>query len=189
MKKSLILPLLGVLFLSFAMASVEAADVDTLFIRAKAGPLFLSKTEPVTSDFGVGLDLGFRNVSGFGIAGMARMGFGATEYVYTGSSNTSNTSVEVQTMFLGAIPSYSVNKGIATLSFGLGIGGFTVKTEIGTSANRDSKTRLALVPSFDLDLALGAGLLFNIGIQHIATLGSSPHAGATIPMAGFGYNF
>lgn len=189
MKKSFALVLFGIFVMSFTSSSVKAADVDTLFIRAKAGPLYLSKTDPVTSDFGVGLDLGFRNASGFGIAGMARMGFGGEEYIATASNIYSSTTYHVESMFLGAVPSYSVSKGIATLSFGLGIGGFTVKTEINNTANRSSYTRLAVVPSFDLDLALGAGLIFNLGIQHIASLGSSPHAGATIPMAGLGYNF
>jgi len=196
MNKSLIVSLFALSIFSASLPS-EASETDTLLVRAKAGPSFYSNVNPVTSTFGVGLDLGFRNVNGLGLAGAARLNFLGSGQDEVNSNTTVRT--EVKSLFLGIIPSYAVSKGIATLSFGLGLGVLSLTTQTDTfvtlptsstsSTPETTKSRFAIAPTFEMDFAIASGLFANVGAQYIVGLGDSPKPGIISPMVGIGYNF
>ena len=182
------------------VAPVFAADshedpspsISRIFLRAKGGLAMYSKLDPVTSAFGVGLDIGYLHRCGFGLTGMAKMNFSSSD-----SSNQGgvNTSAEVKTHFLGLAPTYAVSRGNTYLSFGLGIGSYGYSASSTTvvanvsSFSEDSESRFALAPTFQADFGLGESFFLNLGATYIVTLGKSPHFADFSPMAGLGLNF
>lgn len=174
---------------------IFAGDQDQIFVRAKAGPTFYSGVDPVTSGFGLGLDMGFIFPSGFGLVASGIINPQSSGYVYGGTSGTSSTSY-LQSLFLGIGPTYSINKGIATISFGLGLGMLSTTAHSTTSDSTTSTTtastttsRLAIAPNVQVDLEIASGISGNIGIQYIAGFGDSPKPSMVSPMAGIGYKF
>ncbi len=197
MKKKCLVGAMLSIVMNLGMTTIaNAAETDTIYVRAKAGPSFYSNVDPVSSVFGLGLDLGFRTASGFGLAGMAKLNFLGSAQDTSSPNVTIRT--EVKSLFLGVIPSYSVNKGIATISFGLGIGVLSVTTQTDTFINspsstssspETSKSRFALAPSIDVDFDIISGLFANVGVQYVASFGESPKPSFISPMAGVGYRF
>lgn len=172
----------------------QAADTDTIYIRATGGPSFYSNLEPVSSAIGVGLDLGFRSQSGFGLAAMTKLNFmadGRTEITTSDSSRT-----EIKALFFGVNPHYAVTKGIATLSFGLGVGALSVTDQVdyfttpsSPSSPERTRTRFALAPNVGADFDIYSGIFGSVAFQYIATRGESPKPALISTMAGVGYRF
>ena len=117
------------------------------------------------------------------------------------STTIRTDSIEIKSLFLGVIPSYSVVKGIATLSFGLGAGVLVVNTQSKThitsnfgpseslSTPETSKSKLALAPTIEIDFEIASGFFANAGVQYIISFGTSPKPSFISPMAGLGYRF
>lgn len=144
--------------------------------------------------FTLGLDLGFRAENGFGVAASAKRNFLGSGTAAIGT--TSSLRTEVTSLFLGVVPSYSVTKGIATLSFGLGAGVVAVTTQVDSlgdaaalSTPEITRSRFALAPSIDADFEIVQGLFANVSVQYVVGLGESPIPGFFAPMAGIGYRF
>lgn len=178
---------LGLLALSFLVSgSALSAEVDTIFVRAKFGNSYFSGLDPVGSALGVGLDLGFRAASGFGLTGIAKLGFEETSY--QGSANSS-----VMTRFFGIAPTYSATKGAATLTFGLGFGTYALTSKFGGGSgipsSEVSTSRLGIAPLVQADFAVSSSISLNIGTTYLVSLGKKPNFGEFLPMAGIGFMF
>ncbi|MBS1961921.1 MAG: hypothetical protein JST04_06880 [Bdellovibrionales bacterium] len=177
---------------AFGAEPGSADSIERLFVRAKGGLSMYSKLDPVTSAFGVGLDIGYLHRCGFGLTGMAKLNFSSSDSTTSGGANT---SADVKSHFLGLAPTYSVTRGNAYLSFGIGVGSFgysgqttTVVSNVATYGE-SSESRFALAPTFQVDIGLGSTLFLNLGATYIVTLGKSPHFADFSPMAGLGLNF
>lgn len=174
----------GLFFMGVILAGdATAAEVEQIFVRAKAGYSIFSKLDPVSSAFAVGLDLGFRSASGFGVTGVAKLGLEGNAYQ---SGIFGSGTTRAKTRFLGIVPTYSVTKGVATLSFGLGLGTYALTTNSGSDV---TTSRFALAPEFQADFAITQCMFLNIGASYITSLGKEPNFGEFLPMAGIGFQF
>jgi hypothetical protein len=173
-------------------APVRAEEVESIYFRVKAGPQYFSGLSPVSSAIGVGLDLGYRTAGGFGVHGMARLGFnGETD---TSSAVTSYPIDRAKTRFLGVAPGFAVTKDSTRLSFALGAGAYTVSNEQTISTGSSTAivgpfttTRFGLAPTIDIDFALGSSVGFTLGISYVTSVGSKPHFSEFTPMAGLAF--
>jgi hypothetical protein len=167
------------------LRSAQAADVDSIFVRVKAGPTFYSNFDPITSTLGTGLDLGYRAQSGFGLAASAKFNLNESEQISSGTATS-------KSLVFGVEPNYSVTKGIATLSFGVGVGVLSSTSDLNPNSGSDTtsttNSRSALMPDVEADLDIGAGAFVNVSVQYVASFGT-PHPSFVSPMAGIGYRF
>jgi hypothetical protein len=185
------------LIAAVGIQSARAGDIDTILVRAKAGPTFYSNVDPISSTFSTGLDIGFRAANGFGITGTGVMSFQGSGYLGSGGSSSPTTKCNAKSLFLGVVPSFSVSKNVVTLTFGLGLGvlSLTQNQDVyGTgvssySTTETTRSRFALAPSFELDIPVYSGIYANAGMQYIAAFGSSPSPSYIFPSAGVGYRF
>jgi hypothetical protein len=183
---------LAILLMGLFSLAAAAADTDQIYFRAKAGPSFYSNIDPVGTAFGLGLDLGFVSANGFGLSAMANLNFDATAWTSSGTTNIGN---HAKTLFVGAGPSYTVTKGIASLTFGLNAGMLSLKRYTYTSAStlsstspETTETKFAIAPFVAADFHIAAGLVGTATVQYIATFGDS-HPSCVVPLGGIGYRF
>jgi len=178
-------------------ASREDSDWEdssgNIYFRAKGGPSFYSNLDPINSTFGLGLDLGFKSTSGFGISAMGILNLEKNE---TLTAVGQTVSTDIGTLFLGLSPSFFITQKVFHLSFGLGLGVLRLSQDVSTTPNLGSTTyatasssRFALVPNVQLDFLLGSNFFLNIGFQYIFSFGDSPKPAFLSPMGGFGYSF
>lgn len=195
MKMFVFVPLFAVVGSVFFSTAVQAAEVNSILVRAKAGPVFYSNVDPISSAFGFGLNLGYRANSGFGLSGISFASLSASAQTSTNNDGSYVTSF-AKSLFVGVAPSYSVSKSFVTLSFGLGVGVLSLTQYQYVSSStaayttpEQTRSRLALAPGFEMDFEITAGLFANLGVQYVAGLGESPCPSYVLPAAGFGYRF
>jgi hypothetical protein len=186
-----------------SLAGVPQAE--SIFLRARAGFAFYSNTGQISSAFGYGLDLGFALGNGFVLTGMGRLNISANHITSTSSTTINSITTpgtfsgsKLDSKFFGVAPGFQVNKGIATVTFGVGIGALLTNSgslettsSLGSESAipTESRSKFALAPAMDLDLDLLAGVSANLGISYIASVGSDPRLSFFLPMAGIGYRF
>ncbi len=179
------IPSLLALFLTLSTPAL-ADETETIFVRAKFGNSYFSSLDPVSSALGVGLDLGFRTAGGFGLTGMAKLGFDGSKYDGTGD-------LTVQTRFFGIAPTYSVTKGAAILTFGIGVGTYALTSQyrVGYNASptKVSTSRLGIAPLVQADFALSSSISLGVGTSYLVSLGKKPNFSEFLPMAGIGFLF
>jgi hypothetical protein len=196
MKKKLCWLIITTLSLGISFHSSHASDIDSIFVRAKSGLSFYSNTEPVSNAVGIGLDLGFRAENGLGTSVVTRLNF-KNNGTLTPSTDTTSNITEVNSLYLGINPNYTFTSGIATLSFGFGVGILSVSTLEAISPDRTSTpltdvkiTRFALAPNVELDFEIYQNLYANVGLQHVLSFGDvSPRPNFILPTLGFSYKF
>lgn len=174
----------------------SSSEVEAIFVRVKGGTALYSNVDPVAyASFALGVDLGFRTASGFGVAAAAKRNFLGSGTAELSTSRSVRT--EVTSLFLGIIPSFSVTKGLATLTFGLGAGVLAVTTQVDTfdssaptlSTPEITRSRFAVTPSIDTDFDIFEGMLASVSVRYVVGLGESPAPSFFSPMAGIGYRF
>ncbi len=195
MKTKLLLTLiLALTSVTFAARYASASDGDTIFARAKMGPSLYSNIPTVSTAMGMGLDLGYRTMGGFGITGVGKVNFHCSG---TDSSvPAAQVRTEVKSYFLGLSPGFSIYKGLATMTFGMAVGVFSLSTQVDTFNTASStaspeitKSKFALMPNFDVEFEIHSGFTANVGMQYLVSFGDSPNPGILSPTIGLGYRY
>jgi hypothetical protein len=180
---------IALIVLVSAIAPAFAESEETIFVRLKGGAGFYSNLDPISSAPGIGLDVGYRSPSGFGVTGSSFIFFEADEPIVI-SNSTLFQSASVK--FFGIAPTYSVIKGKACISFSLAVGGLLVSTGSGTNSFSIipvTVSEFALAPSIDADFRLTDTFSVNGGIRFIKSIGGLPNLAIISPTIGIGLVF
>lgn len=174
------LRLLVLTFLLTPFTSLIADTTEAVFFRIKGGMGFYSNLNPISSAPVIGMDVGYRAPNGLGVTGTSR-------FFLSQSEVSANISTEASVKLFALTPTYSITKGKACITLGLGIGGALVSIGSGTVGVGQFLTTVSefvLAPSMDADFVITDSFAFNAGIQFIKSLGSQPNLAIIAPTIG-----
>jgi hypothetical protein len=169
-------------------AGKEAAgfEVSSISARIKAGASYYSHLDfnPNSASLGLGVDVGFKSASGFGVTAGARI-------LQDSRAVLANESASINSRYFGVAPEYTLKKGNASLSANVGLGILTSTTQRTSNMNivLSNSSRMAIAPGLDFDVLIGGGATLNVSVQYLVSLGSKPSPWVFLPMAGIGWNF
>jgi hypothetical protein len=177
-------PLL-MLFGIFPSAPARAAEVEQLSLSLNAGASVYSNMDPISTSVGLGLDAAFRFNNGFGIMGTTQFNLPAKGQLAGGWGD-----VDVWSVQLGILPTYTVAKESMAMSLGLGVGTWILNTKSTSAALAGGNdSRLTFLAALNVTFDITDRMFLGLSLRYGRALNGATKPSYISPMGSVGLKF